>query len=59
MSACHGGSAGHVTALSGPSALTVLKQGGGGGDIFITAQGKGYTGGPEILTNLGLSRDFW
>jgi Arylsulfotransferase (ASST) len=53
MSACHGGSAGHVTALSGPSALTVLKQGGGGGDIFITAQGKGYSGGPEILTKAG------
>ena len=40
-------------AVNGPPPVTVLKQGAGNGDIFITPQAGRYASGPEILTNTG------
>jgi hypothetical protein len=52
-SACTAAPSGPGAAANGPPPLTVLKQGGGNGDIFITPQTARYAGGPEILTDAG------
>ena len=51
--ACTAAPSGPGAAVNGPPPLTVLKQGAGNGDIFITPQAGRYASGPEILTNTG------
>ena len=51
--ACTAAPSGPGAAVNGPPPVTVLKQGAGNGDIFITPQAGRYASGPEILTNTG------
>ena len=53
--ACTPATSGVGAARQGPPPVTVLKQGDGSanGDIFIAPQGRGFTSGPEIITNSG------
>jgi hypothetical protein len=55
VAACTPATSGVGTAGQVPPPVTLLKQGAGSGngDIFIAPQGRGYTSGPEILTDSG------
>jgi hypothetical protein len=55
LTACSAATPGPGAAGQGPPPVTVLTHGSGsdGGDIFVAPEGRGYAGGPEILTDSG------